>query len=200
MKLSHRVAYPVTLRVESEADPALAERLYRLFAVVVHLGSGPNSGHYVSLVRVGPSSKSWKIFDDDNVKPFSEANLSATFGSVLDDPSSVAATQTSYLLFYETVRDEAGAEAALEDSFHIVGATGDVGPDASFEARPIRIASVESRATDLLGSPSSFQDGSRRRHEFTSSAPSHSTPPGPTATAAAEAFGIPGLAGSALYQ
>lgn len=40
------------------------ERLYDLVAVVVHCGSGPNRGHYISIVK---SHGFWLLFDDDIV-------------------------------------------------------------------------------------------------------------------------------------
>ena len=40
------------------------ERLYDLVAVVVHCGSGPNRGHYISIVK---SHGFWLLFDDDVV-------------------------------------------------------------------------------------------------------------------------------------
>lgn len=40
------------------------DRLYDLTAVVVHCGSGPNRGHYISIVR---SHGFWLLFDDDMV-------------------------------------------------------------------------------------------------------------------------------------
>lgn len=39
--------------------------LYGLFAVVVHIGSGPNQGHYVTVVKTGHQ---WVVFDDDLVE------------------------------------------------------------------------------------------------------------------------------------
>ena len=41
------------------------ERLYDLMAVVVHCGSGPNRGHYISVVK---SHGYWLLFDDDAVE------------------------------------------------------------------------------------------------------------------------------------
>jgi uncharacterized UBP type Zn finger protein len=38
--------------------------MYDLVAVVIHCGSGPNRGHYISIVK---SSGFWLIFDDDIV-------------------------------------------------------------------------------------------------------------------------------------
>ena len=40
------------------------ERLYDLIAVVIHCGSGPNRGHYISIVK---SHGFWLLFDDDIV-------------------------------------------------------------------------------------------------------------------------------------
>jgi len=38
--------------------------LYDLVAVVIHCGSGPNRGHYISIVK---SHGFWLLFDDDMV-------------------------------------------------------------------------------------------------------------------------------------
>lgn len=40
------------------------DRLYDLVAVVIHCGSGPNRGHYISIVK---SHGFWLLFDDDQV-------------------------------------------------------------------------------------------------------------------------------------
>ncbi|GJD07989.1 Probable ubiquitin carboxyl-terminal hydrolase creB [Galdieria sulphuraria] len=76
-KLSYRVVFPLQLRLfnvsEDAEDP---DRLYSLVAVVIHVGSGPNHGHYVCLIK------------------------SYVFGSSFEmGPSSDA----GYILFYETV-------------------------------------------------------------------------------------------------
>ena len=48
-----------------QSDDAInSERMYDLFAVVVHCGSGPNRGHYISIVK---SHGFWLLFDDDIV-------------------------------------------------------------------------------------------------------------------------------------
>lgn len=44
-------------------------RPYRLFAVVVHIGRGPNHGHYVAVVKSGGR---WLLFDDEIVELVSE--------------------------------------------------------------------------------------------------------------------------------
>lgn len=38
--------------------------MYDLIAVVIHCGSGPNRGHYISIVK---SHGFWLLFDDDIV-------------------------------------------------------------------------------------------------------------------------------------
>jgi len=42
-----------------------AEKIYDLFAIVVHVGTGPNHGHYVCIVK---SHGKWLLFDDESVE------------------------------------------------------------------------------------------------------------------------------------
>ena len=74
-KLSYRIAFPFEMQVPPEVccDATHdADRTYRLFAVIVHAGSGPNHGHYVALVR---SHEHWLCFDDDEVDLVDEAQI-----------------------------------------------------------------------------------------------------------------------------
>nr|CAI5821466.1 unnamed protein product [Callosobruchus analis] len=65
IKVSHRVVFPLELRLFNTSDDALnPDRLYDLVAVVIHCGSGPNRGHYISIVK---SHGFWLLFDDDQV-------------------------------------------------------------------------------------------------------------------------------------
>ena len=49
-KLFHRVVYPYYLRLFNTTDDTEdPDRLYELYAVVVHIGGGPYHGHYVSI-------------------------------------------------------------------------------------------------------------------------------------------------------
>ena len=45
-KLSYRVVFPIELKLSTTLDAG--DSVYSLFAVVVHVGTGPNHGHYVS--------------------------------------------------------------------------------------------------------------------------------------------------------
>ncbi|KAK9010503.1 hypothetical protein V6N11_043387 [Hibiscus sabdariffa] len=74
-KLSYRVVFPVELKLSNTVEDADSE--YSLFAVVVHVGSGPNHGHYVSLVK---SHNHWLFFDDENVEMIDESAVQTFFG------------------------------------------------------------------------------------------------------------------------
>lgn len=97
-KLSYRVVFPLELRLCNTSDDAEdPDRLYSLFAVVVHVGSGPNQGHYVSLIK---SHGQWLMFDDDCVEPKDESELQNVFGITQDSSQS---TEAGYILFYEQI-------------------------------------------------------------------------------------------------
>lgn len=46
-------------------DSEEPDRLYSLFAIVVHIGGGPYQGHYITLIKSGSQ---WISFDDDIVQ------------------------------------------------------------------------------------------------------------------------------------
>jgi ubiquitin carboxyl-terminal hydrolase 9/13 len=93
IKLTYRVAFPFELRLFNTADEVDdPDRLYELFAIVVHIGSGPHHGHYVAIVK-GPHS--WLMFDDDKIEPIKESEIPRYFGD--------AASGSAYVLYYQTV-------------------------------------------------------------------------------------------------
>ena len=72
-KLSYRIAFPIDLKLTNVCDEAVdPDRKYKLFAVIVHAGSGPNHGHYIALIRV---HQQWLCFDDDLMEPIDEAQV-----------------------------------------------------------------------------------------------------------------------------
>ncbi|KAH7287676.1 hypothetical protein KP509_32G069000 [Ceratopteris richardii] len=94
-KLSYRVVFPLELKLCNTADDAPgSEAEYSLFAVVVHVGTGPNHGHYVSLVK---SHNHWLFFDDENVEIIDESAVQTFFGSTQEYSNS----EHGYILFYE---------------------------------------------------------------------------------------------------
>ncbi|PXF46442.1 Ubiquitin carboxyl-terminal hydrolase 4 [Gracilariopsis chorda] len=95
-KLNYRVVFPLELRLCNTSDDAEdPDRLYTLFAVVVHVGSGPNQGHYVSLIK---SHRQWLMFDDDAVEPKDEGEIQSVYGVTQESAQS---TEAGYILFYE---------------------------------------------------------------------------------------------------
>ena len=102
-KLFHRVVYPYHLRMfnttEEAEDP---DRLYELYAVVVHIGGNAYHGHYVSIIKT--KDRGWVLFDDEMVEPVDKHFVRNFFG---DKPGMA----TAYVLFYqettfEKVREE----------------------------------------------------------------------------------------------
>jgi len=98
-KLFHRVVYPYHLRLFNTTDDAEdPDRLYELYAVVVHIGGGPYHGHYVSIVKT--EDRGWLLFDDEMVEPVDKSYVRNFFG---DRPGLACA----YVLFYQETTVEA---------------------------------------------------------------------------------------------
>lgn len=98
-KLFHRVVYPYHLRLFNTTDDAEdADRLYELYAVVVHIGGGPHHGHYVSIIKT--EDHGWLLFDDEMVEPVDKSYVRNFFG---DRPGLACA----YVLFYQETTLEA---------------------------------------------------------------------------------------------
>lgn len=114
-KLNWRVAFPLALK-QSGAQ-------YRLGAVIIHLGAGPNQGHYIAVVRT--ETAHWLLFDDEHVHKMEESQLSSIFGSPYESSS-----QTGYILFYER-HDE-----------HVIDAT-------AFNCAPIVETLADQRPVDI---------------------------------------------------
>lgn len=110
-KLFHRVVYPFHLRLfnttEDAEDP---DRLYELYAVVVHIGGGPYHGHYVSIVKT--QDRGWLLFDDELVEPVDKSYVMNFFGGEpvpgIQDAKQLAC---AYVLFYQ----ETTLEAVLKE-------------------------------------------------------------------------------------
>ncbi|KAL7824194.1 deubiquinating enzyme [Trichoderma gracile] len=110
-KLFHRVVYPYHLRMfnttEDAEDP---DRMYELYAVVVHIGGNAYHGHYVSIIKT--PDRGWVLFDDEMVEPVDKHFVRNFFG---DKPGMA----TAYVLFYqettfEKVREEQEREGMEE--------------------------------------------------------------------------------------
>jgi ubiquitin carboxyl-terminal hydrolase 9/13 len=92
VKLTYRVVFPFSLRLFNTSDDAPdPDRLYDLFAIVVHVGTGPHHGHYVAIIKVG---RRWCVFDDETITFIEEADIVRYYG---DTPG----TGSAYVLFYQ---------------------------------------------------------------------------------------------------
>lgn len=115
-KLFHRVVYPYHLRLFNTTDDAEdPDRLYELYAVVVHIGGGPYHGHYVAIIKT--EDRGWLLFDDELVEPVDKNYVRNFFG---DRPGLACA----YVLFYqETTLEAVLREQAQEDQASTTAAT-----------------------------------------------------------------------------
>ncbi|KAG9238667.1 putative ubiquitin carboxyl-terminal hydrolase creB [Amylocarpus encephaloides] len=110
-KLFHRVVYPYHLRMfNTTGDAEDPDRLYELYAVVVHIGGNAYHGHYVSVIKT--QDRGWLLFDDEMVEPVDKHYVRNFFG---DKPGMACA----YVLFYqettvEAMRKEQEAEGLAE--------------------------------------------------------------------------------------
>lgn len=96
VKLQHVVRYETTLRLGNTTDDAIdPDRLYELYAVVVHLGGASYHGHYIACVRT--DHLGWILYDDEHVERIPESVVMRFVGG--ED----SATACAYVLFYRTV-------------------------------------------------------------------------------------------------
>jgi len=96
-KLNYRVVFPFEIIVQNTTtDIVDPDKKFYLFAVVIHVGNGPNHGHYVSMIK---SHGVWFIFDDDNIDIIQEADIYNCFGSSNDF---IGSNDCGYLLFYQS--------------------------------------------------------------------------------------------------
>ena len=120
-KLFHRVVYPYHLRMFNTTNDAEdPDRLYELYAVVVHIGGNAYHGHYVSVIKT--EDRGWLLFDDEMVEPVDKHYVRNFFG---DKPGMACA----YVLFYqETTFEKVRAEQEAEglEEVRIAGEKADV--------------------------------------------------------------------------
>ena len=123
-KLNHRVVFSRELKLPNLSDDSTSvDDLYCLFAVVVHIGSGPNHGHYVCFARTsgykatgGGATERWVMFDDETVQDMSTEELESVFGSKGGPGEGEdGGSEHGYILFYQKARGEDEEEAFSEE-------------------------------------------------------------------------------------
>lgn len=126
-KLFYRVKYPFQLRLFNTTDDAEdPDRLYELYAVIVHLGATPFHGHYVAIIKT--QERRWLLFDDELVIPV-DANYVRNYFGTGDQRNPACA----YVLFYqettiEAVYREQDAESPTADELSVVPAEQTISP------------------------------------------------------------------------
>jgi len=94
IKLTYRIVFPFELRLFNTCDDTEdPDRMYELWACVIHIGSGPHHGHYVTIIK---SNGKWMLFDDDIVTSINEDEIQRYFGDL-------PGTGSGYVLFYQAV-------------------------------------------------------------------------------------------------
>ena len=96
IKLFDKVSYPLDLKVSSTFNPSISKN-YELSGIVVHMGGGPQHGHYISLCK--NEKFGWLLFDDETVEAISEQ-------AVLQYTGDKDTMTTAYVLFYQESQKE----------------------------------------------------------------------------------------------
>ena len=149
-KLFHRVVYPFHLRLFNTTDDAQdPDRLYELYAVVVHIGGGPYHGHYVSIIKT--QDRGWLLFDDELVEPVDQSYVLNFFGGEpvpgLQDAKQLAC---AYVLFYQEttleamIKEQQGMEAQQASA-----PVPNMEPSKNSFSSPIRNESIPARTAAI---------------------------------------------------
>lgn len=108
IKLFNRIHYPLDLNVCSTFDPNVSKS-YTLSSLVIHLGGGPQHGHYISICKT--DKYGWLLFDDETVETIQEEDVLKFTG----DPKSMS---TAYVLMY-TENTAIGEDNVAIDNRHM---------------------------------------------------------------------------------
>lgn len=184
-KLFHRVVYPFHLRLFNTTEDADdSDRLYELYAVVVHIGGGPYHGHYVSIIKT--QDRGWLLFDDELVEPVDKSYVLNFFGGEpipgLQDAKQLAC---AYVLFYqETTLEAVMKEQEMEGQPPVDSRTSaEVPADPAMSPTKNGIYQTQ---TATMAAPEEMEYMDKLAHAQTApvnpSAPQESTPMSPVAT------------------
>ncbi|KZT63634.1 cysteine proteinase [Daedalea quercina L-15889] len=166
IKLAYRVAFPLELRLFNTVDDAEnPDRLYELFAIVVHIGNGPHHGHYVTIIK---ARGTWLLFDDDSVDVIKESEIPRYYGE--------STNGSAYVLYYQAVDLDMAALGLKTPVPAPAPSAADIGSAPAM--KPANTLSVSASSEVDLGSPTvppglTEEDSSERSE---SSSPLPATP------------------------
>ncbi|OOF95692.1 hypothetical protein ASPCADRAFT_405410 [Aspergillus carbonarius ITEM 5010] len=182
-KLFHRVVYPYHLRLFNTTDDAEdPDRLYELYAVVVHIGGGPYHGHYVAIIKT--QDRGWLLFDDEMVEPVDKNYVRNFFG---DKPGLACA----YVLFYqETTLEAVLKEQELENMNSNMTDSNETAVKQNGSLQPPGLAHVHS-ASQIPLHDEPQRHAALRRAPTAPQLPTHTEQTGPESDAPSPAVAIP---------
>ncbi|KAJ5476664.1 Peptidase C19ubiquitin carboxyl-terminal hydrolase 2 [Penicillium sp. IBT 31633x] len=141
-KLFHRVVYPYHLRLFNTTDDAEdPDRLYELYAVVVHIGGGPYHGHYVAIIKT--EDRGWLLFDDELVEPVDKNYVRNFFG---DRPGLACA----YVLFYQETTLEAVMREQAQENQASAAAAAETGDHGKSNGHPFTSSLVHAQSASQV--------------------------------------------------
>ncbi|PYI12360.1 ubiquitin-specific protease [Aspergillus sclerotiicarbonarius CBS 121057] len=182
-KLFHRVVYPYHLRLFNTTDDAEdPDRLYELYAVVVHIGGGPYHGHYVAIIKT--QDRGWLLFDDEMVEPVDKNYVRNFFG---DKPGLACA----YVLFYqETTLEAVLKEQELENMNSNVAESNEAAVKQNGSLQPAGLAHVQS-ASQIPTHDEPQRHAGLRRAPTAPQLPTHTEQTGPESDPSTPTVAIP---------
>ncbi|KAA1087251.1 hypothetical protein PGT21_027012 [Puccinia graminis f. sp. tritici] len=165
-KLTYRVVFPFELKLFNTTDDIQdPDRLYELWAIVVHIGAGPHHGHYVTILK---SHGQWLLFDDNIVTRIEERDIQKYYG---DTPG----VGSGYVLFYQATdldlmdlmgvpaepeEAEEDSEVGTDDSDDPIPAIDDSTQGSLFTARSSPLSAEIKKELPQLSSWNGFQSSS----------------------------------------
>ncbi|KAF7900603.1 uncharacterized protein EAF01_007905 [Botrytis porri] len=144
-KLFYTVNYPYHLRMFNTTDDAEdPDRLYELYAVVVHIGTNAFHGHYVAVIKT--EDRGWLLFDDEMVEPVDKSFVRQFFG---DKPGQACA----YVLFYRETTVEAMRRDQEAEGLDLIATASELADVSSGQLKQNGI-SLSSNSKQVLATPS----------------------------------------------
>ncbi|RUS19216.1 hypothetical protein BC937DRAFT_87821 [Endogone sp. FLAS-F59071] len=149
IKLTYRVVFPFELKLFNTCDDTQdPDRMYELWAIVVHIGSGPYHGHYQTVIK---SNGQWLLFDDDIVQPIDEADIQKYFGDL-------PGTGSGYVLFYQSVNLDLSALGLTTEQWVSSGTVSQDGSASVTEANGVVYGAMLENGHPLSSVPYNLSD------------------------------------------
>ncbi|KAI3980371.1 hypothetical protein MKX01_003910 [Papaver californicum] len=121
-RITYEFSFPGELQMKQRLhEPSQSELTYELSAILVHKGTGVNSGHYVSIIK-DECTREWWEFDDELVSklgshPFGEGSSSSTAKPMdIDCHGKTFTSADAYMLMYHRKTTTSSKDKAFKDT------------------------------------------------------------------------------------